>query len=187
MRKPLLSVLFTGVFYLIQVCVMPYFPINGVYGNLLMAWLAVVTVSLGKKYTFWYSMLYGILLESTQSNVPGIYLVTYPAAAMLFSLIFADMSEKTREERLSAGKGRTTERPALLRILLCALCEDALLHTVMIAYVTLNGSPLTIQMCLRALQGIVLTLAATLVIMLPCRAAMGIVKRGPRLKEETAE
>lgn len=142
MRKPIVSALFTFLFFLVQTCVIYYLPVMGVYGNVLFAWLAITTVSLGKKYTFWFSMVYGILFDATLNSLSALYLVAYPIIATLMSLLFADMSEKKREQRRASAKKkkRTEDHPAPLRILLCALCQDVLWHFVMLCYAYLNGA-----------------------------------------------
>ena len=52
MRNVLKAAFITLLAYLLQVCAMPYLKIGGVIGNLSAVCIAILTVSLGKKYTF---------------------------------------------------------------------------------------------------------------------------------------
>ena len=154
---------------------MPYLAVSQNWGSLLFAWLAVATVTLGKKYTYCISLLYGILLECTLGSITLFYLIAYPVISMLFAQAFADMSEEKREERRTLNtRKRQDDLPALLRIPLFALCADSMLHAALIIYETLSGSPLTWAHIGHALGGIALTLLCTVIIMIPCRALLGM-------------
>ena len=63
MRKVLKALLLTILAYLFQVCAMNQLKIGGVVANLLAVNIAILTVSLGKKYAFGASCVTGILLE----------------------------------------------------------------------------------------------------------------------------
>ncbi|MBQ7519139.1 MAG: hypothetical protein IJU12_02385, partial [Clostridia bacterium] len=64
MRKVIKAFFMTLLFYLLQVCAMQHLKIYGVVGNLLAVDIAILTVSLGKKYAFGASCVAGILLEA---------------------------------------------------------------------------------------------------------------------------
>ena len=81
MRKVLKALLLTILAYLFQVCAMNQLKIGGVVANLLAVNIAILTVSLGKKYAFGASCVTGILLEVMTSTVGGFYAVIYPAVS----------------------------------------------------------------------------------------------------------
>ena len=187
MRRPILSAVFTVFFFLMQVCVMPYLRIGQAEGSLLWAWIAVVTVSLDKKYAFCASAVIGILTECAVSSVTLLYMVLYPVIAMLFSLAFADMTEKNREKRRSGGKKRQDDRPALLRIPLCAVCTDGMFHVILIGYSFLIGNGLSFMHLARMLGSVLYTLVLTLLLMVPLRKALDIRAWTPPFRENTPE
>ena len=100
MIKVIKAFLLTMLAYLLQVTLMQHLKIYGVTGNLLAVNIAVLTVSLGKKYAFGASCLTGILLEAMTSSVGGLYVVIYPVFSMLFAQFLADMSDERREKLL---------------------------------------------------------------------------------------
>ena len=61
--KVLKAAFVTLMAYLLQACVMQYFAIGGITGSVIFAALAILTVSLGKKYTFCASCVIGILIS----------------------------------------------------------------------------------------------------------------------------
>lgn len=177
MRKLILSVVFTVFFYLVQTCIMPYLTWgNAIVGSVLFAWLGIVIVSLDKRYAFCASAAIGLFMECTLHPVKGLYAVLYPAITMLFSIPFADMSEKKREKRRMAvdKRKRQDDKPALMRIPMCAVCMDALFHAILIAYGALNGNGFTFGHIMRAYASVFYTLVITLILMIPCRKAMDI-------------
>lgn len=185
MRKPVCAAALTILFFLMQICLMPYLKIGFAEGNLLFVWLAVVTVALDRKYTFCASAVIGILLECSVSSVPGLYAVLYPAIAMLFAFTFADMTEKTRERRQIAGSKRQEDLPALVRTPLCALCSDALYNAILTIYGYLSGNGLTFGHISRALGTTLYTLFLTILLMVPLRLILGIrAGRSPERKNK---
>ena len=124
MRKVLKALLLTILAYLFQVCAMNQLKIGGVVANLLAVNIAILTVSLGKKYAFGASCVTGILLEVMTSTVGGFYAVIYPAVSMLFAQFFSDMSDEKREIRRNREKNTRDVNPHI-RIPLDAMCIAA--------------------------------------------------------------
>ena len=187
-----LKVLFLTLFaYLFQACAMQYFAIGGVTASLPFVTLAVFVVSLGKKYAFCASCIIGICTECMLANVPALYLIAYPVITMLCAQLFADLTERQRERRLSDHQGKTIfsrlrqkEMPALMRIPLCALLMDLIWHTVMCVYMYLIGVELDFGHFSRLFRAVVYTGVLTLVLMLPLRAFLGMYRR-PKRKKKT--
>ena len=197
--KVLKALLLTLAAYLTQACVMRYFAVGGICGSVLFAVLAILTVSLGKKYTFCASCIIGMLMESMLSNVPGLYIIAYPVIAMICATFFADMSDRQRERRRmindlrrsrhGEGKGarrlinrlmginRDGDLPAHLRIVLCAALMDLILNVALIAYMYLIGVDMSFTHVGRALASIVYTSALTALLMVPVRYFLGMYPR----------
>lgn len=194
--KVLKALLITVLAYLFQACVMQYFAIGGISGSVIFAALAILTVSLGKKYTFCASCIIGMLMESMLSNVPGMYIIAYPVIAMVCAQFFADMSDRQRERRRmindirrnrrGEGKGprrlltrltggyRDGDLPAHLRIILCAGLMDLIMNIVMVAYMYLIGVELSFIHLGRALLAVAYTMALALLLMGPVRYFLGM-------------
>lgn len=187
-----LKVLFLTLFaYLFQACAMQYFAIGGVTASLPFVTLAVFVVSLGKKYAFCASCIIGICMECMLANVPALYLIAYPVITMLCAQLFADLTERQRERRLSDHQGKTIfsrlrqkEMPALMRIPLCALLMDLIWHTVMCVYMYLIGVELDFGHFSRLFGAVAYTGVLTLVLMLPLRTFLGMYRR-PKRKKKT--
>lgn len=188
MRKVLTALLFTLLAYLIQVCAMPYLKIGGVMPNLIAVNIAVLTVSLGKKYAFGASCLSGILLEAMTSSVGALYVIVYPALGMLFAQAFADMSDEKRETRRNRGRDTSDVNPHI-RIPLNAVCIGMAIEVILLIYVTLSGAPLTLGHIARVLIASLYTGALAVALMLPMRALLrmygGRVRRA-MLDEDTS-
>ena len=182
--KGLKVLLLTFAAYLIQVCVMQYFSVAGVTGSVLFAWLAILTVSYGKKYTFCASCLIGLLMESMLANVKGIYVIVYPAAAMLCAQLFADMTDSQRQRRRQQHRKffrlPQNDLPVVVRIPCCAALMDLILGVVLCAYLYLIGVEITFRHVLRLLLSALYTGALALLLMRPLRRLMGM---GPRRKK----
>ncbi len=176
-KKGVKVVLMTLLIYLLQGTVMGKLAINSVTGNLMLVWIAVMTVSLGKKYAFCAGALYGILVECMRAPTSLIYLLMYPIVATAVSFVFADMSDKQRESRyVSAKKKRTDDLPALLRIPLCALVMETLFQVVGLVYIYLRGTFAMMQVA-RSLLGMVYTAVLAALLMLPLRWYIGMYSR----------
>lgn len=194
--KVLKAALITLLAYLVQVCVMQYFAIGRITGSVIFAALAILTVSLGKKYTFCASCIIGMLMESMLGNVPGLYIIAYPVIAMLCAQVFADMSDRQRERRRMMNDLRRSRRsgggsarrlwgrvtggyregdlPAHLRIVLCAGMMDLILNVVLVAYMYLIGVDLSFTHLGRALASVVYTMALAILLMGPARLFLGM-------------
>ena len=189
--------------YLLQACVMQYFAIGGITGSVIFAALAILTVSLGKKYTFCASCVIGMLMESMLSNVPGMYIIAYPVIAMICAQFFADMSDRQRERRRMindmrrsrrgdngikrllhrfSGANRDGDLPAHLRIVLCAGLMDLILNIVLVAYMYLIGVDLSFSHFGRAFASVIYTMALTALLMVPVRSFLGMYPRRRRRK-----
>lgn len=169
MRNLIKAFLMTMLAYLFQVCAMPYLKIAGVMPNLLAVNIAVLTVSLGKKYAFGASCLTGILLEAMTASVGALYVIIYPAVGMLMAQIFADMSDEKRGLRNYNNRKAQDVNPHV-RILLNAMCISAGVEAIFLIYVTLSGAPLTTGHIARLLTATVYTTALAGVLMFPLRA-----------------
>ena len=97
--RPAVVVFLSILAYLIDACVMQYFSISFATGSVSVAMISILTVSYGKKATFFSSMIIGILMEAMLSAVPAFYIVLYPTITLAVAQIFADMSERKREQR----------------------------------------------------------------------------------------
>ncbi|MBR3109285.1 MAG: hypothetical protein IKH30_19180 [Clostridia bacterium] len=201
LKRALKVLLLTLAAYLIQVCVMRYFLVRSVVGNVIFAVLAIIVVTCGKKYAFCSSCLIGMMMESmlSNSNVPSLYVIAYPAITMLCAQTFADMTDRQLEQRrlayerrqvrISQGKGkshwwhsfslrsRDTDLPPLIRIPLCAGEMDLFLNLVLIFYMYLIGEELTLIHVYRLAGSIIYTMSLAVALMYPCRKLLGMYPR----------
>ena len=197
--KGLKALLITVLAYLVQVCVMHYLAIGGITGSALFAALAILTVSLGRKYTFCASCMIGMMMECMLGNVPGLYVIAYPVIAMICATFFADMSDRQRERRRmindirrsrrGEGKGlkkwlnrlmginRDGDLPAHLRIVLCAGLMDLILNVVLTAYMYLIDVEIGFIHMARALASVIYTMGLTALLMVPVRYFLGMYPR----------
>lgn len=182
MRKAGVCLLLSVFFLLFQVCAMSDLAIGNINGYLLFAFMAVVIVSLGKKYTYCVSVFFGICIYCTVESFGWFDLVMYPISAMVTAAVFSDRSDKKREQRAIAGKN-TDDLPALLRIILSCAMMCAIYHTICIGYSFLSNDVLTFGHIGRALLSTLYSVGLTLVIMIPCRAALGLYTQRRRLKK----
>ena len=172
MGKIVKAFLLTLLAFLLQTSAMQHLKVAGVAASLLAVNIAVITVSLGKKYAFGSSCVTGILLEATTASVGGLYAVIYPVIAMVFAQFFADMSDEKRERlmlRQSDGKKIRGDMNPHLRIPLCTLCITASLEIIFLIYVTLSGTDLSFRLVGRALLTVVYTGILSLILMFPAR------------------
>ena len=168
LKRALKVLLLTVAAYLVQVCVMRYFTVRSVVGSVIFAVLAVIVVTCGKKYAFCASCIIGMMMECmlSNSNVPSLYVIAYPAITMLCAQTFADMTDRQLEQRrlayerrqvrISQGQGRKhwwysfmlryrdADLPPVIRIPLCAGEMDFFLNLVLIAYMYLIGEEVTL-------------------------------------------
>lgn len=189
MRKVIKAFFLTVLFYLFQVCAMQHLKIYGVTGNLLAVDIAILTVSLGKKYAFGASCVAGILLEAMTSSVGGLYVVLYPVFSMLFAQIFADMSDEKREKLLLRQSDTSKEirgdwNPHL-RIPLDAMCVAAGIEAICLIYVTLSGTEVAAALFIRAVIAVLYTGFLAVLLMVPTRMFLGMY--GGRVRRAMVE
>ena len=211
LKRALKVLLLTMAAYLVQVCVMRYFTVRSVVGSVVFAVLAIIVVSCGKKYAFCASCIIGMAMESmaSNSNVPSLYVIAYPAITMLCAQTFADMTDRQLEQRrlayerrqvrISQGQGkkhwwysfmlryRDADLPPVIRIPLCAGEMDLFFNLVLIAYMYLIGEELSLIHIYRLAGSVVYTMGLAVALMLPCRKLLGMYPRVRRAKEEVKE
>ncbi len=202
--KRLLKTTFLVVlFYLLQVCVVPYLEVFGVMPNLHMVVIAILTVSCGRKFAFAAGALTGILLEAVSRNINSFYVLIYPTLALIFAQLFADMSDLKREIRRiqlrseeqseqlkdTTPGGRKRFRFKLrfkrnsaddlnphLRILLNAAALHAAYEIIMMIYVSLSGIPIGFYHIAKLIKSCLYT-AAWCITMFPARYFLGMYKK----------
>lgn len=168
MRNVLKATLLTLLSYLLQVCAMPYLKIGDVIGSLVAVNIAILTVSLGKKYAFGASCVTGILMDVMTSSISGLYAVLYPVVSMIFALIFADMSDERREQRRNRNKNDRDVNPHI-RIPLNAMGIALVFDGVLLVYTTLSGAVLTTQHFVRLFISVGYTGILSVMLMWPVR------------------
>ena len=203
--RPLRVIILTLVSYLLDACVMRHLYIGPVTASASLAGIAIITVSYGKAAAFCAGGMIGVLMECMLSNVPVIYLLSYPIISMLCAQWFADLSDRQRERRKLAvamdRQGRETTRfhalytskliKALkrvfqffrrdenmnpyLRIPLCAFLSSMMLNAVLMVYGYISDFGLDSGHVMRALASCAYTTALALVLMLPYRAFLKLL------------
>lgn len=169
MRNVLKATFITLIAYLLQVCAMPYLKIGGVIGNVSVVCIAILTVSLGKKYAFGASCMTGILMDVMTTSIAGLYAVIWPVVSMVFAMVFADMSDERREIRRNRNKDSRDMNPHI-RIPLNAICICLALEVILLTYTTLSGTQLTLHHISRVLLSVGYTGILAIVLMWPVRA-----------------
>lgn len=161
--------------YLLQATTAGYLPIGGVAPDLALAIIAVITVALGRKYTFVVALAVGYLLEIMLPMLDYINLILYPVAAMIGALVFSDKSERKLEEERTLGR-RTVQLNAHLRTPLCAALSSVVYEGVHLLYIYLTGVALDQGHWQRAFIAIIYTMALAGVFQFPIRWWLGIYK-----------
>ncbi len=180
-RKGLQFVVLTLLTYLLQATVSVHLGIAGVAPNFAIAIMAVVSVALGRKYTFIIALTVGYLLEIMMPSLDYIDVILYPVCAMLGALFFADKSERRMEEDRSTGK-QTLRLPARLRTVFSALVSIFVFETVHLLYIYLIGIHLDFGHYSRALISMLYTTLLAGVLQFPIRYWFGIhkIRKAPR-------
>lgn len=173
----LFAVLLLG--YLLQVCVMPSFPIGDVTPSLIFAIIAIITVAYGRLRALWAGAFYGILLEVMMPSIRLFNFALYPISALFCSAFFADRSETQLEYERSLGRPGRNWNP-YLRTPLCCMLNVLIYEIVNIAYMNLGGNPLTSDMLGRAVINILYSTALSMVLAWPLRHLLGF----RRIREE---
>ena len=181
-KKGIRFFVLTLLAYLLQVTVSQHIAIAGVAPNMALAIIAVVSVALGRKYTFVISLAVGYLLEIMMPSLEYIYLILYPVSAMLGALFFADKSERRMEEERSSGKP-ALRLPPHIRTVLSALVSIAVFETVHLVYIYLIGIRPDFGHYSRALISILYTTLLAGLLQFPIRRWFGIhkLKKAPRV------
>lgn len=183
--------------YLVQVCIFPYWQIDGVTPSLLYATIAILTVGYGKLRAFWVGGIYGILMETMLPGLPMLNLLMYPIGAVFCSIFFADKSEKKLEEERSIGRQPKRGHDLLsilnaiadwvrgapgqnanpyIRTPLCAGVNVLIYEVINLVYIYLGGTIPMQDHYGRALTNIFWTVLLTIVIMYPVRHYLGFRK-----------
>ena len=171
-KKGLTFALLTLLCYLLQSTVSAHIALWGVAPNLALAIIAVVTVALGRKYTFIMAATVGYLLEVMLPMLDYMNMLLYPICAMLGALAFSDKSERKLEEERSMGR-RARNLPAHLRTLLCAALSVAVFEAVHLIYIYLKGVNIEFSHILRALIDVVYTTGLAGLLQFPIRWWLG--------------
>ncbi len=161
--------------YLLQATVALHISLWDVAPNLALAVLGMVSVGLGRKYTFFMSLTVGYLLEIMMPMLDFMNLILYPVCAMLGALMFSDKSERKLEEERSTGK-RGVMLHAHLRTPLCAAVSVLVFQTVNLVYIYLNGVVIDSGHLTRAVIDVLYTSAIAGVLQFPLRWWFGVYK-----------
>ena len=161
--------------YLLQVTVAPIIAIGGVAPNIALALVAVITVCMGRKYTFMTSLSIGYLLEIMLPALDYINLILYPVCAMLGALVFSDKSERKLEEERAQGK-RGRQWNAHLRTPMCAALSMLVFEGVNMMYTYLSGVTMDASHWGRAIFDVVYSTLICAVLQFPIRWWMGTYK-----------
>lgn len=161
--------------YLLQSTTAQYIAIWDVAPNIALALIAVISVAMGRKYTFIMSVFIGYLLEIMIPALDYINLILYPVCGMLGALAFSDKSERRLEEERTLGK-RAGNLPPHLRTVLCALLSVVIFEGVNLLYIYLNGIELNEVHYRRALISVLYTTVLAGVLQFPIRWWLGVYK-----------
>ena len=173
--KLLKASILTLLAYLLQATVAERIAIGGIAPNIALALIAIVTVCLGRKYTFLMSMTVGYLLEIMLPALDYINLIIYPVCAMLGALVFSDKSERKLEEERAQGKRAQQWNPHL-RTPLCAGLSIVVFEGINVIYTYLSGVSIGSLQISRALIDVVYTILIAAVFQFPIRWWMGTYK-----------
>lgn len=173
--KTLKFAFLTLMAYLLQACVAQRIAIGGVAPNLAMALVAIVSVALGRKYTFVMSLTVGYLLEIMLPALSYISMIAYPVCCILGAMAFSDKSERKLEEERTLGKNARQLNPHV-RTILCALLSISVFEFVNLFYTYLSGVALAALPFGRAITCIAYTTLLAAVMQFPLRWWLGIYK-----------
>jgi len=174
-KKGLKFLILTLLCYLLQSTVANYITIWNVAPNIALAIIAVVSIALGRKYTFIMALTVGYLLEVMLPALDYMNLILYPVCGMLGALGFSDKSERKLEEERSQGK-RGGNLPAHIRTILCTLLSISVFEAVNLLYIYLNGIQLDANHYQRGIISVLYTTALAALIQFPLRWWLGTYK-----------
>lgn len=161
--------------YLLQVCVMHYFPISDVTPSLIYAVVAIVTVGYGRIRALWVGAFYGIVLEVMLPSIDLLNLALYPVSALFCSAFFSDKSETQLEYERSNGKPGRNVSP-YLRTLGCCAVNVLIYEIVNVFYMYLGGSSLSPDVFGRSIVNILYSTGLAGLLALPVRRFLGFRK-----------
>lgn len=167
--------LLTLLTYLLQATVALHISLWDVAPNIALAIIAVVTVCLGRKYTFLMALAVGYLLEIMLGMLDYISLILYPVCAMIGALAFSDKSERKLEEERTTGR-RSVRLNAHIRTPLCAALSVIVFEAVHLLYIYLSGVAPDSGHMLRALIDVAYSTVIAGILQFPIRLWMGIYK-----------
>lgn len=170
--------------YLVQTCVMPYVSVGGMTPSVLFPIIAVITVGFGKVRAFWAGAFYGIVLETMHPTVPLLNLMLYPAAALLWSVVFSDKSPQQLEYERSLGRAGRNVSP-LVRTPLCTLLLALSYDGLNLIYIYLRGTDLTAAAIGRGLLDTLVTTLLSVVLTVPLRRFLGFRPERRRVTKPT--
>ena len=173
--KTLKFAFLTLMAYLLQACVAQRIAIGGIAPNLAMALIAIISVALGRKYTFVMSMTVGYLLELMLPALTYINMIAYPVCCILGAMAFSDKSERKLEEERTLGKNAKQLHPHI-RTILCALLSISVYEFINVVYTYLTGVALAALPFGRAITDIIYTTVLAAVLQFPVRWWLGIYK-----------
>ncbi len=159
--------------YLLQATVAQHIAIGGVAPNLAFALTAVVSIALGKKYTFVMSLAIGYLMEIMLPALNYINLIAYPVCAFLGAWFFADKSERKLEEERTQNRERKQLDPHI-RTMLAAALSTLIFEAVNLFYTFLGGVALSTAHYMRAIFDVIYTVAIAGAVQFPIRRWFGI-------------
>lgn len=174
-RKLLKVAAITLLAYLLQSTAAIHLSLWDVAPNLALSIISIISVCLGRKYTFLVSLSVGYLLEIMLPALDYINLILYPVCAMLGALLFSDKSERKLEEERTTDRRRPQLNPHL-RTLLCAFLSVSVFEAVNLMYIYLNGVTLDSGHFTRALIDIVYSTLIAGILQFPLRWWLGIYK-----------
>jgi len=182
-KKGIQFAILTFLAYLLQTTVAHAITIGGVAPNIAIALISIISIALGRKYTFVMSLAVGYLMEIMVPSLDYIYLILYPVCAMLGALAFADKSERRLEEERTSGK-KMLLLPAHIRTMLCATVSAAVFESVNLLYVYLSGISMNAGHYSRALLSVLYTALLAGILQFPIRAWFGTnkLKKAVRLR-----
>lgn len=174
-RKALKFFLLTLLAYLLQAAVAQRIAISGVAPNLAMAMISIISIALGRKYTFVMSLTVGYLLELMLPAINYFSLIGYPVCCVLGALAFSDKTERKLEELRTLGKS-AKQRDPHVRTVLCALLSVSLFEFIHLFYTYLTGVALENLQYGRAITAIVYTCILAGIFQFPVRWWLGTYK-----------
>lgn len=173
--KLLKVTLLTLLAYLLQATVAIHISIWDIAPNIALAVVAIVSVGLGRKYTFFMALAIGYLLEIMLPMLDYMNLILYPVCAILGALMFSDKSERKLEEERSTGR-RSLVLNAHLRTPLCAAVSVLVFEVVNLVYIYLSGVTIDGGHISRALINILYSAVLSGAMQFPIRWWLGIYK-----------